>query len=87
MENGGLQGAALVQGCCQGSRQVVPRTVSSHAKALTAFALSPRPAANARCALVLLLDQFPRNAFRGTAEMFQYDALAQSWARRAKEPT
>ncbi|CAK9060867.1 Esterase AAEL000016, partial [Durusdinium trenchii] len=35
------------------------------------------------CALVLLLDQFPRNAFRGTAEMFHYDALALEMAREA----
>lgn len=35
------------------------------------------------CALVLLLDQFPRNAFRGTAEMFQYDSLAQEMAKEA----
>eukprot|EP00913_Durusdinium_trenchii_P016016 g15053.t1 len=37
------------------------------------------------CALVLLLDQFPRNAFRGTAEMFHYDALAlDALARQGK---
>lgn len=34
-------------------------------------------------ALVLLLDQLPRNAFRGTAHMFATDALARAFARRA----
>lgn len=34
-------------------------------------------------ALVLLLDQFPRNAFRGTARMYESDALALSIARAA----
>lgn len=34
-------------------------------------------------ALLILLDQFPRNAFRGTAHMFATDALALSIARAA----
>lgn len=34
-------------------------------------------------ALMVLLDQFPRNAFRGTAHMFATDALALALARRA----
>jgi len=34
-------------------------------------------------ALVLLLDQFPRNAFRGTPAMFATDALARQYARKA----
>lgn len=34
-------------------------------------------------ALLILLDQFPRNAFRGTAHMFATDALALSFAREA----
>lgn len=34
-------------------------------------------------ALILLLDQYPRNAFRGTAHMFATDGLALSYARRA----
>jgi uncharacterized protein (DUF924 family) len=33
-------------------------------------------------ALLILLDQFPRNAFRGTAHMFATDALARMFARR-----
>jgi len=34
-------------------------------------------------ALCILLDQFPRNAFRGTARMFATDAKARELARRA----
>lgn len=34
-------------------------------------------------ALVLLLDQFPRNAFRGTPRMYASDPLAREMARRA----
>ena len=33
-------------------------------------------------ALLLLLDQFPRNAFRGTAHMFATDPLARMYTRR-----
>lgn len=33
-------------------------------------------------ALLILLDQFPRNAFRGTAHMFATDGLALMFARR-----
>lgn len=36
-------------------------------------------------ALVLLLDQFPRNCFRGTARMFATDALARKVATAANE--
>lgn len=36
-------------------------------------------------ALVLLLDQFPRNAFRGTAHMYATDPLARRFARLALE--
>ena len=34
-------------------------------------------------ALIILLDQFPRNAFRGNARMYATDALARDFARRA----
>ncbi|HET9049108.1 MAG TPA: DUF924 family protein [Chiayiivirga sp.] len=34
-------------------------------------------------ALMILLDQFPRNSYRGTAHMFATDALALSFARTA----
>lgn len=36
-------------------------------------------------ALVLLTDQFPRNAFRGTAQMYATDALARHFALRAMD--
>lgn len=36
--------------------------------------------ATASLALLILLDQFPRNAFRGTARMFASDALARRYA-------
>ena len=39
--------------------------------------------ADSALALVLLLDQFPRNAFRGTGHMFATDPLARLHARRA----
>src|SRR3954469_10101830 len=47
--------------------------------------------ANTCLALLLLLDQFPRNAFRGTARAFSPDALArvaagQALARRCDAP-
>ncbi|MFC3569699.1 DUF924 family protein [Paracoccus denitrificans] len=35
-------------------------------------------------ALLILTDQFPRNAFRGTAHMYATDALARHYARAAK---
>lgn len=34
-------------------------------------------------ALLILLDQYPRNAFRGTAHMYATDPLARHFARRA----
>lgn len=39
--------------------------------------------AEACLALLILTDQFPRNAFRGTAHMFATDALARHFARIA----
>lgn len=35
-------------------------------------------------ALLVLTDQFPRNAFRGTAHMYATDPLARSYARKAQ---
>ena len=46
-----------------------------------AFAQSPEGA----LALVLLLDQFPRNAFRGSGHMYATDGLARVYARAAIE--
>ncbi len=36
-------------------------------------------------ALLILTDQFPRNAFRGTAHMYATDALARLYARQAMD--
>ncbi len=36
-------------------------------------------------ALMILLDQFPRNCFRGTGHMYATDALARCFARKALE--
>ncbi|MBZ5714686.1 DUF924 family protein [Nannocystis pusilla] len=51
------------------------------AGALDGWAASPRGA----LALVILLDQFPRNMFRGTAEAFASDAKAREIAKLALE--
>ncbi|MCY1665198.1 DUF924 family protein [Rhizobium sp. SL86] len=40
-------------------------------------------ASESALALILLLDQFPRNCFRGTAHMFATDPLARHYARQA----
>lgn len=39
--------------------------------------------ANGALALLILLDQFPRNCFRGCAHSYATDGLARSYARRA----
>ena len=38
-----------------------------------------------RLALIIVLDQFPRNIFRGTSEAYRYDALALALARAGVE--
>ena len=40
-------------------------------------------AAESALALLLLLDQYPRNSFRGTAHMYATDPLARMFARQA----
>ena len=50
-------------------------------RALDAWAASGEGA----LALLILLDQFPRNAFRGTAHMYATDPLARHFARRMVE--
>ena len=47
---------------------------------LDAWGLTP----TGSLALLILLDQFPRNAFRGTAHMYATDALARHHARQAQ---
>lgn len=48
-------------------------------RALDGWQVSPRGS----LALLLLTDQFPRNAFRGTARMYATDTLARAFARTA----
>lgn len=52
---------------------------------LDAWADGPLSARTARgaLALLILLDQYPRNAFRGTGHMYATDPLARFFARRA----
>ena len=38
-----------------------------------------------RLALIILLDQFPRNMYRGTAEVYRHDARAMAFAREGVE--
>lgn len=38
-----------------------------------------------RLALIIILDQFPRNIFRGTSEAYRYDAMALALARAGVE--
>jgi uncharacterized protein (DUF924 family) len=45
--------------------------------ALDAWAAAP----TGRLALILLTDQFPRNAYRDTPQAFAFDPLALSWSR------
>ncbi|MFC4761588.1 DUF924 family protein [Dyella koreensis] len=50
------------------------------ARALDGWQVSPLGS----LALLLLTDQFPRNAFRGTARMYATDTLARAFARTAQ---
>lgn len=61
-------------------RQYCGRThMAAAARQLDAWLEEPDGA----LALVILLDQFPRNAYRGTAHMFATDTLALAFAERA----
>ncbi|MCF4165829.1 DUF924 family protein [Zavarzinia compransoris] len=55
------------------------RHLAAAARRLDSWAMTPDGA----LALIILLDQFPRNAFRDTAHMFATDGLARHFARRA----
>lgn len=57
----------------------LPDVEAALAGRLTTWADSPQ----GLLALLILLDQFPRNLFRGTARMFDGDAQARSLAERA----
>jgi uncharacterized protein (DUF924 family) len=63
--------------------EVLTRFVATYQEALTG-ALDGWRLGPLRClAFVILLDQFPRNMFRGTAKAFASDSLALSAARHA----
>jgi uncharacterized protein (DUF924 family) len=60
------------------------RFIAAHeAAARGEFARLPAAAAAGALALVLLLDQFPRNAFRGTPRMYATDAMVRAVAAAA----
>ncbi|MBK9069857.1 MAG: DUF924 domain-containing protein [Myxococcales bacterium] len=54
-----------------------------HQRAATGQLDAWQSTANGALALILLFDQFPRNAFRNTAQMFATDAMARDYAARA----
>ena len=56
------------------AERITPNMPSS--SAITAESLL----AEQHLGMILLLDQFPRNAFRGSAKQYQSDALARKWA-------
>jgi uncharacterized protein (DUF924 family) len=59
------------------------RFLALHERAAAGELESWTRAASSALALIILLDQFPRNAFRGTTRMFATDALARQYADRA----
>ncbi len=58
------------------SERFMPQHLAAARRELDGWAHSPDGA----LALLILLDQFPRNAFRGTAHMYATDALARHFA-------
>jgi uncharacterized protein (DUF924 family) len=64
-------------------REVRERFLASYQEAAAGELLRVRENPNECLALILLLDQFPRNMFRGTPRAFATDALALETARRA----
>jgi len=64
--------------------EVRNRFLATH-EAAAACELDWEHSAESTLALLLLLDQFPRNMFRGTARAFATDAFARQVARRALE--
>lgn len=59
------------------------RFVAAHEAAAAGLLQAWNDTADGALALVLLLDQFPRNVFRGTARMYATDALARTVAEAA----
>jgi len=63
--------------------QVRERFLANHEAAAAGQLSAWEDSAEGALALVIALDQFPRNMFRGTARAFSTDALALAAARRA----
>jgi uncharacterized protein (DUF924 family) len=61
------------------------RFLATHEAAASGALASWADSAGGALALVLLLDQFPRNAFRGTARVYATDAQARAMAQAAIE--
>lgn len=59
------------------------RFLSTHEAAAAGALEAWASTADGALAMVILLDQFPRNAFRGTPRMYATDAKAREIARRA----
>lgn len=64
-------------------KELRQRFLGLHERAAQGELAAWRGEAESALALVLLLDQFPRNAFRGTPRMYATDALAREEADRA----
>lgn len=64
-------------------RRFRDRFLAAHESAVRGELADWSNTADGSLALVLLLDQFPRNAFRGTPRMYATDALAREVAARA----
>lgn len=64
-------------------KELRQRFLGLHERAAQGELAGWRDDAESALALVLLLDQFPRNAFRGTARMYATDPLAREEADRA----
>jgi uncharacterized protein (DUF924 family) len=63
--------------------QVRQRFLATHTAAAAGKFTDWEAGADGALALLIVLDQFPRNMFRGTAQAFATDALAREVARRA----
>lgn len=64
-------------------RAFCERFIAAHEAAARGALLNWTTSPEKTLALLLLLDQFPRNGFRGTARMYQTDSLALGIARAA----
>lgn len=64
-------------------RQFRERFLALHTAAASGALAGWNDTPDGALALLILLDQFPRNAFRGTARMYATDALARDYARTA----